>query len=86
MSTKMVRDIIRDQFYIEITFPNNYKFNLWEGMIEHCTKKFSDNELKAIYDDCNNQLKQMNQKDVPFLFKAMLNDLRQVIIKRKIYE
>jgi hypothetical protein len=86
MSAKMVRDTGTGQFSIEVTYPNNDKNDLWEGIIEHCCKSLSDNELKAVYADCNKQLKSMKKGDVPFNFRVMLDDLRQTIIKRKAYQ
>jgi len=85
MSAKMIRNTGTGQFSIEVTYPNNDKDDLWEGIIEHCCKSLSDNELKAVYADCNKQLKAMKKGDVPFNFKVMLDDLRQTIIKRKAY-
>lgn len=85
MNAKMVRSEHTGQFYIEVTYPSNFKENLWEGIIDHCAKALSDSELQAVYADCNKQLKEMKPQDVPYLFKQMKRDLRQTIINRQAY-
>lgn len=72
------------QFAIKVVYPNNDVNDMWIGLVEFCAKDFSDNELKQIWRDCNDQIACMNHKDIPFRFKELLNELSQIMINRKI--
>ena len=85
MNAKFVRNTRSGQFYIEVEFPNNDKDQLFEGIVEHCAKSLSDNELKTVYAHCNKQLLAMNLTDAPLSFKEMMKELQQTIINRHVY-
>lgn len=74
------------QFCIEVTFPNGDTDQLWDMIVEHCSKTLSNNELKSVYDQCNNQLQKMNPDDVPQMFHELMAELRQTIIHRKLFD
>lgn len=83
MKAKMVRNLETRQFYIEAKYPNGNKCELWEGIIEHCAKDLSANELRTIYADCNRWLLATDPNNVPLKFREMMRELQQTIINRK---
>lgn len=85
MNAKLVRNTRTRQFYIEVEFPNQDKYEMWEGIVEHCAKGLSSNELKIVYAKCNEQLLAMNPDDVPLNFRQMLKELSETIINRHAY-
>jgi predicted ribosome-associated RNA-binding protein Tma20 len=83
MEAKLVRKSLLN--HIEVTLPNKEVCELWEGIVEHCAKQLSTNELKTVYAQCSKQLSAINPDDVPLVFKKMMAELQQVIINRKAY-
>lgn len=81
----MVRNTRTGQFYIEVTYPNKGTNSLWHGIIEHCAKDLTTNELKTVYAECNKQLLATDPNDIPLKFKEMLTELQQTIINRHAY-
>lgn len=86
ITAKLTRYTHSGQFSIKVTFPNGDVDDLWDGIVEHCAKALSDNELKTVYDHCNNQLAKMPVGDIPYNFKELMNELRQTVIKRKLFD
>ena len=82
----LVRNLRTGQFYIEVTFTPKYKECLFQRIVEHCAKSLSTNELKAAYNDCNEQLLKMDPNDVPQNFHELMNELSQAMINRKAYD
>ena len=84
--SKLVRRIESDQFYIKVQYDKENEKDLWHGIVEHCAKALTINELKKVYDDCNKQLKKLDKNDTPLLFIELMNELSQTIINRGVYK
>ena len=77
--------VIRDlQEYIKVIFPSEEEVNLWQGIIAHCAKRLSDNEMKQIYICCKNQLDSMRTSDIPPVYNEMMAELEGTLAERKI--
>lgn len=79
MKAKLVRKPTLNHIEIKI---GKETYDLWEGIIGHCSKDLSDDELRMVYDQCNKQLEKMKSADVPLVFRRMMAELNQVIISR----
>ena len=85
MKAKFVRSTRTGQFYIEVQYPSLDILHLWDGIIAHCAKTLSNNELRQVWIDCKEQLATINTDDVPLSFNEMLNELTQAILDRGLY-
>ena len=82
---KLDRNTKAGQIFIKVTFPSGDVDNLWKGIVEHCAKDLTENELAKIFDDCNNQIKNTDSRDIPLSFRELLSELQQTIINRKVW-
>ena len=82
ITAKLVRTEYME--YIEVAIPNVGERRLYEGIIEYCTKYLSANELRKVLADCEAQLKELGDDNIPPPFNKMMNDLKKEMSNRGI--
>lgn len=84
MKACLMRHLKSNQESIEVII-DGHQSNMWKGIIEHCSKYYSNSELRTIYNLCSKQIEETDPDDVPFCFLEMMNELSETIINRKAY-
>jgi len=75
------------QAYIEVYLPGLRQGGrdlLFSGLIDHCAKSLSPNELRKVLVDCEAQLRKLGPENTPPIFQEMVNDLRATMTRRGI--
>ncbi len=85
IKAELKRDTHSNQDSIEVTYPDGNKDNLWVGLVELCSKRYSTNEIIKISYDCQAQIDAMNPDDVPLTWQKIMTELTQTMINRGIY-
>lgn len=78
------RHLRSGQESIEVVI-DGHENNMWQGIIGHCSKFYSNSELRTISEMCGKQIEEMGIDNTPFCFTEMMNELNQTIINRKAY-
>ena len=84
VKAKMVRTGIQNYikvFCSGIKGEPNYLFN---GIIEHCARDLSPNELRKVLEDCEVQMKKLVPENTPKIFEEMVEDLKSAMVARNI--
>ncbi|MDP3729858.1 MAG: hypothetical protein Q8R26_03915 [bacterium] len=82
ITAKLVR--AESQEYIEVIILGVGKWHLYGNIIGHCAKDLSANELRKVLADCEAQLKELGDDNVPLSFQEMMNDLKKAMSNRGI--
>ena len=73
-----------NQKCIQIVKDNGVEDELWDGIIEHCSKDYSPRQLADIYRQLCVQLSQMQKEDIPFCYLEMMDEFKAGLINLKV--
>lgn len=58
--------------------------NIWDGIVSHCCRKLSNNQIKSVYHQISEQVNGINKEDIPPVFSMILHDFYDEIERREI--
>jgi len=69
---------------IKIIRDSGEEDRLWDGIIEHCCKKYSPRQLSEIYRQLCIQLSKTPKDEVPFCYLQMFEDFKTALNNLKV--
>ena len=59
-------------------------YNVWDGIVEHCCKEFSNKQMLDIYEQLECYFVRTSPDDVPIIYREIFQDFKEAMKNRNL--